>query len=109
MSFHRSSRSPIVVLLLAVAAFGLAACTQKPDQQGASVPATTAPAAGDAYDQSKMDFKPGPAKLSAERHTGAFAAGSALSMDAALKPLVRDTARKSGSTRRTRSSKLLRA
>jgi hypothetical protein len=56
-----------------------------------------------------MDFKPGPAKLSAERHTGAFAAGSALSMDAALKPLVPDTARKSGSTRRTRSSKLLRA
>jgi nitrite reductase (NO-forming) len=91
MSFHRSSRSPIVVLLLAVAAFGLAACTQKPDQQGASVPATTAPAAGDPYDQSKMDFKPGPAKLSAERHTGPFAAGSALSMDAALKPLVPDT------------------
>jgi nitrite reductase (NO-forming) len=38
-----------------------------------------------------MDFKPGPAKLSAERHTGPFAAGSALSMDAALKPLVPDT------------------
>jgi nitrite reductase (NO-forming) len=49
------------------------------------------PAAGDAYDQSKMDFKPGPAKLSSERHTGPFAAGSALSMDAALKPLVPDT------------------
>ena len=91
MSFHRSSRSPIVVLLLAVAAFGLAACTQKPDQQGAAVSAATAPAGADPYDQSKMDFKPGPAKLSAERHTGPFAAGSALSMDAALKPLVPDT------------------
>ena len=43
---------------------------------------------GDAYDTSKMDFKPGPAKLSAERHTGAFAAGNALSMDATLKPLA---------------------
>ena len=43
---------------------------------------------GDAYDTSKMDFKPGPAKLSAERHMGAFAAGNALSMDATLKPLA---------------------
>ena len=64
MSFHRSSRSLIVVLQLAVAALGLAACTQKPDHQGAAVPAATAAAAADPYDQAKMDFKPGPAKLS---------------------------------------------
>ena len=91
MSFHRSPRSLIVVFVLAVAAVGLTACGQKPDKQDAAVPAATATAAGDAYDQSKMDFKPGPAKLSSERHTGPFAAGSALSMDAALKPLVPDT------------------
>ena len=90
MSFCRSSRSLIVVFVLAVAAVGLAACNQKPEQRGAAVSAPP-PAATDPYDPSKMDFKPGPAKLSAERHTGPFAAGSALSMDAALKPLVPDT------------------
>jgi nitrite reductase (NO-forming) len=37
---------------------------------------------------SKMDFKSPPAVLSAERHTGAFASGSALSMDATVKPLA---------------------
>ena len=53
-----------------------------------SVPAS-APggAAADRYDVSKMDFKPPRAVLTTERHTGAFAAGSALSMDAAVKPL----------------------
>ena len=35
-----------------------------------------------------MDFKPGPAKLSTERHTGPFASGDALSLDAMVKPLV---------------------
>ena len=45
----------------------------------------------DPYDMSKMDFKPGPAKLSSERHTGPFSAGNALSMDAAVKPLVPET------------------
>ena len=54
---------------------------------------TAAPApAADAYDISKMDFKPGPAKMSSERHTGAFAAGDALSTDlgVAVKPLVQN-------------------
>jgi nitrite reductase (NO-forming) len=41
----------------------------------------------DPYDVSKMDLKPVPSKMSAERHTGAFAEGSALSMDATLKAL----------------------
>jgi nitrite reductase (NO-forming) len=56
----------------------------------ASAPATaaTAPTASDdPYDVGKMDFKSPPAVLSSERHTGAFAMGSALSMEAALKPL----------------------
>jgi nitrite reductase (NO-forming) len=41
----------------------------------------------DPYDVSKMDLKPAPAVVSNERHTGPYASGSALSMDAALKPL----------------------
>ncbi len=41
----------------------------------------------DPYDSSKMDLKSPPAVVSAERHTGPFASGSALSMDAVLKPL----------------------
>ena len=41
----------------------------------------------DAYDVSKMDLKPAPAKVSAERHKGAFAEGAALSMGAELKKL----------------------
>lgn len=46
-------------------------------------PSTTA----DRYDPAKMDLKPTPATLSAERHTGAFAQGAALNMTAALKPV----------------------
>ena len=41
----------------------------------------------DRYDVSKMDFKTPPAVLSSERHTGPFAAGNGLNMDAAIKPL----------------------
>lgn len=48
------------------------------------------PAVEDEYDINRMDLKPKPAVLSNERHTGPFASGSALSMDAAVKPL--DTA-----------------
>jgi nitrite reductase (NO-forming) len=56
-----------------VALVALAACGQSAPQ--------------DPYDISKMDLKPAPARLSAERHTGPFADGAALSKDAALKPL----------------------
>jgi nitrite reductase (NO-forming) len=35
---------------------------------------------GDDYDVKKMDLKPVPAKVSTERHKGAFAEGAALSM-----------------------------
>ncbi len=41
----------------------------------------------DPYDVSKMDLKPVPAKIGAERHKGAFAEGDALSLGAELKPL----------------------
>src|SRR3546814_20499618 len=41
----------------------------------------------DPYDISRMDLKPVPAQVTAERHTGAYAAGAALSFDAILKPL----------------------
>jgi nitrite reductase (NO-forming) len=47
----------------------------------------SAAAAADRYDVAKMDFKSPPATLSNERHTGPFAAGNALNMEAALKPL----------------------
>ncbi len=63
------------ILALGAAAILLAACEQKPQ------------AAVDPYDQSRMDLKPVPAKVSAERHKGAFAEGSSLSMGAELKPL----------------------
>jgi nitrite reductase (NO-forming) len=49
--------------------------------------ASSAAGGGDAYDTTKMDFKSPPAVLSSERHTGPYAAGASLSMDAAVKPL----------------------
>lgn len=41
----------------------------------------------DPYDTSKMDLKPTPAKITSERHTGAFADGASLNMTAELKPV----------------------
>jgi nitrite reductase (NO-forming) len=52
----------------------------------AAAPASAA-SGSDGYDVAKMDFKAPPAVLSSERHTGAFAMGSALSLEAAVKPL----------------------
>jgi len=86
---------PLALTCLAL----LAACSERVPEQppaaAASAPASataTAPTGNtargdDAYDTSKMDLKPTPSTVSAERHTGAFALGSAISMDAALKPL----------------------
>ena len=48
---------------------------------------SSAPPVQDPYDISKMDLKPVPAKISAERHAGAFADGAALSIVPDLKPL----------------------
>ncbi|MBC8119167.1 MAG: c-type cytochrome [Burkholderiaceae bacterium] len=75
---------------LASAAFALlAGCDNvPPSPPGAPSSAAAATTAGsDAYDVSKMDLKTPPAVLSNDRHTGVYAAGSALSMDATLKPL----------------------
>ncbi|MEJ8837314.1 multicopper oxidase domain-containing protein [Ramlibacter sp. AN1133] len=73
----------------------LAACSERvperPAITAASAPAPAPAAAGngpaDSYDVSRMDLKPTPSVLSAERHTGSFALGNALSLDAAVKPL----------------------
>ncbi len=89
----RFRRRRVGTLALAVAALVLWGCERPPATPPAAAPASVPAAAansptGDAYDTSKMDFSPGPAKLSSERHTGPFSAGSALSLDATLKPLA---------------------
>src|SRR5262249_7917636 len=60
-------------MLTLLASLGVAACSPPP------VP--------DAYDVTKMDLKPVPAKVTAERHSGPFAEGAALSFGAELRPL----------------------
>jgi len=74
------------IALLATAVL-LAACDAKTDSKRSG----QAGGAGDPYDVSAMDFKPGRASVTTQRHTGAFSSGSALSLDAAVKPLVADT------------------
>jgi nitrite reductase (NO-forming) len=71
---------------LATASAPAATGTAAPSAAPAAVPAAAGSSA-DRYDVSKMDFKTPPAVLSNERHTGPFAAGNSLSMDAAIKPL----------------------
>ena len=69
---------------LASAAFLLlAGCRQEPSVS----PAVAPKASADAYDTSEMDFKSPAAVVSTDRHTGAFAVGSALSLEATLNPL----------------------
>jgi len=75
------------------AALTLVACgkpSEPPAATTAAPPSSpNAPAAvADPYDITKMDFKPGAATISSERHTGAFAEGDALSKDATVKPVV---------------------
>ena len=70
------------IALITLAAFAVAAC----GPQAPPAPTASAPPA-DKYDISKMDLKPVPAKVTAERHTGAFAEGASLSFGAELKPL----------------------
>src|SRR5262249_20344938 len=82
----------------------LAGCNAQTDTKSA---ATTAGSAADPYDITKMDFKPGRAQLTNERHTGAFATGSSLSMDAAVKPLAADAVKRSILTPPIRSSRSL--
>src|SRR5262245_18762735 len=61
----------------------LAGCNAQTSSQPAAQPANP-------YDVSKMDLKPKPAQVSDDRHSGPFSVGSALSLDAAVKPLVPD-------------------
>lgn len=62
MPLHRRLYSPLGLFTLAFAALWLVGCEQSLDKQTSSTPSPTAPtAASDPYDQSKMDFKPGPA------------------------------------------------
>jgi nitrite reductase (NO-forming) len=70
--------------LLCLALVGLAGCGRGGDDASRGGPA----AAIDKYDPAKMELKSPPAKISNERHTGAFAQGDALSLDAAVKPLA---------------------
>jgi nitrite reductase (NO-forming) len=88
----RSNRA-VSVLLLPVAM--LAGCERFADnaRNAPAAPASTAAApraAADPYDPKNMDFKPSKAVVTNERHTGAFASGSSLSMDAVVKPLAPD-------------------
>jgi len=77
-------------LALAMIGLVLASC-DRPVTPAPSAPAVPpAPQASDPYDKGAMDFNPGPAKVTSERHTGPFAAGSALNLEAALKPVVAD-------------------
>ncbi len=74
--------------LLSITLVLCAACSEKKASPEVHAPPPASPSAtADRYDISKMDFKPPPAVLSSERHTGPFAQGGALNMDAAIKPL----------------------
>jgi nitrite reductase (NO-forming) len=75
----------VAIGIAVLAGCGRSEPTAAPTPRSSAV--ASAPAADDPYDVTKMDFKPGPATITSERHTGAFAAGDALSMDAAIKPL----------------------
>jgi nitrite reductase (NO-forming) len=67
-----------LIATLVLPALLLAACNAKIEPPAAKV---------DPYDVSKMDLKSAPASISSERHKGAFASGSSLSLTAELKPL----------------------
>ena len=61
----------LLVVLAAIGSLAIAGCGNR----------------NDAYDISKMELKSPPAVVSGERHTGPFASGNGLNLDAALKPL----------------------
>jgi nitrite reductase (NO-forming) len=64
----------------------LAACSRTADNAPGAASGASAASAPSA-EHAGMVFGSSPAVISGERHTGAFAAGNALSMDAAVKPL----------------------
>ena len=82
---HVNVNSTCFVAMLSLATALVAGCDRFPASPNSSLASTAA--ANDPYDVSKMELKTPAATVSADRHTGAFAAGNALSMDATLKPL----------------------
>ncbi len=74
----------VVAMCFAPAATLILVGCDKPNDK----PAATTVA--DPYDNSKTEMKSLPATLTSDRHTGPLASGSALSLDAAVKPLVAD-------------------
>ena len=92
-----TARLSVPIAFLSCLALLLTACEGRSRGAGEPRPvaiSTTVPgpsvATADRYDVSKMNFTTPPATVTSERHTGAFAAGASLSMDAAVRPL--DTA-----------------
>ncbi|MGE5650646.1 MAG: multicopper oxidase domain-containing protein [Bacillota bacterium] len=84
-------------LAIAAAVVLLPACKHPPPAQtaiavpaSAAVPAPAAAAATDRYDPARMQFGGPPSTTTNERHTGPFAAGSAVSIGPVVKPLVPD-------------------
>ncbi|MES3004174.1 MAG: multicopper oxidase domain-containing protein [Pseudomonadota bacterium] len=80
---HRNARFAVLLALFVV----LAGCDTKAPPPAAAAPAALSKPVADNYDPSRMDFKSPPAVLSSERHTGPFASGASVNMEAALKPL----------------------
>ena len=78
-------RSIAIAAILSV--LFVAGCERHKGERQASPTAAPAAQGGDPYDVKKMDLKSPPAAVTSERHTGAFATGASLSMDALVKPL----------------------
>ena len=78
----------IVAAAVLLASCGKSNETSVPPPSVGAAPALSAPSTGDPYDVTKMDFKPGSAAITSERHKDAFAAGKALNMEATLKPVA---------------------
>ena len=72
---------------LLVAVIFLAGCDGRSRRAPAAGSAAGGNAAADQYDPARMDFKSAPAKVTDERNNGPLASGTALTMEAALKPL----------------------
>src|SRR5206468_1919889 len=99
-SLSRDTAGPAFAAAVIATALLLSACgkpTETPESPSPKAagsagpgPATVASPA-DAYDMAKMDFKPGAATVNSDRHTGPFASGNALNMDATLKPVAPET------------------
>ena len=83
---HTAQALGVAVLLLACGR----SAPEPPKTAAAPTQAVPGTASADPYDISNMNFKTPPSVTTTERHTGPFAAGSALSMGAAVRPLVQD-------------------